>query len=101
MKELDLRSYEFEGIKVDVKKVLASLLFRPELKLSARDLITQAALAEKIELAGDSVLLEDAEYAKVKRPFDIVTGWGRGDLQLIKRVMDAVDVEIEKAKKPT
>lgn len=100
MKELDLTPYEVPGIpgKVDPKTALGNMLYRPELKLSARDLLAQAALVEKIETAGDSVLLEDAEYARVKKAFETVTGYGRGDLPLVRRVLEAPDVAVEKAK---
>lgn len=97
MKELDLTEYDVEEIKIKPKIALGNVLFRPELRLSARDLLSQAALVEKIETAGDSVLLEDAEYAKVKHAFETITGYGRADIPLVRRVMEAPDVSVEKA----
>ena len=96
MKELDLTEYEVEGLKIKPKIALGNVLYRPELKLSARDLLTQAALVEKIETAGDTVLLEDAEYARVKKAFETITGYGRADIPLVRRVMEAPDVAVEK-----
>jgi hypothetical protein len=73
------------------------MLFLPSLQLSARDVIEHDRIARKIETGGDEVLLEEAEYAKLKKAFETFTGFSRNDLELVTRVMDAPEVPIKEA----
>jgi len=97
MKKIDLTPYTLGEQEVNVKGGIVMLLFSPTLKLSARDLIAQDALAKKIEASNGSILLEASEYIKVKNAFESFTGFGRGDLQLIERVLNAEEVKVKEA----
>ena len=97
MKKIDLTPYTLGEQEVSVKNSIVMLLFNPSLKLSARDLIAQDALAKKIEASEGSILLEASEYIKVKNAFESFTGFGRGDLQLIERVLNAEEVKVKEA----
>jgi len=97
MKKIDLTPYTLGEQEVSVKNSIVMLLFNPSLKLSARDLIAQDALAKKIEASEGSILLEASEYIKVKNAFESFTGFGRGDLELINRVLNAEDVKVKEA----
>jgi len=97
MKKIDLTPYTLGEQEVNVKGGIVMLLFNPSLKLSARDLIAQDALAKKIEASEGSILLEASEYIKVKNAFESFTGFGRGDLELINRVLNAEDVKVKEA----
>ena len=108
MKKINLKSYDFvvkdkEGkdqtIPVKVKDNIMQILFHPELKLAGRDLIKQNKLADKIEAAGDEIILETDEYSKLTKAFDVTTGMGRGLVELCERVYDAPTVEVEEKKK--
>jgi len=97
MRKIDLKDYEHDGKPYPVTGTISMLLFNPDLKLAARDLIAQDALAKKIEGAGASVLLEEEEYQKVKRAIEIIKGWQRGDLEFVSRILDAPEIEVKEA----
>jgi hypothetical protein len=89
-----------EGTKqvpYDVKKSLIAVLFGPELRLRAQDLLERDKLARKIdECKEDSILLEEAEYGMVKSAVDSVSGFSRDDVEFVKRVFEASQVEVQK-----
>jgi len=95
MRKIILTPYIFNDAKCDVKVAIVNLLFNPELKLSARDLILQDKLATKIEESESSVLLEESEYLKVKTAVEKFTGYGRADAQFVSRILDAEEVEVQ------
>lgn len=98
MKKIDLTPYNLGENEVSVKNGIAVVLFHPGQRLSARDIISQDALAKKIEGADNSILLEDSDYAKIKSAFESFTEWHRGDLELIERVLNKVeDVKVKEA----
>lgn len=102
MKKVDVTEYfitvPMDGINKElpynVKESLVAALFHPELKLGAREVITRDKIATKIEEATDHVLLEDAEYQKLESAFETVKGFGKSEVELIKRVFEAEDVEV-------
>lgn len=99
MKKLDLTPYEFGEQKCDVKKMISVLLFAPQLNLSSRDLFIHDTLAKKVELAGDSVLLEDADYNILKNALiERITGYGRHHMPLLERIVHAPEVPVEEKK---
>ena len=95
MRKVDLTPYIFSDATFEIKKAIVNLLFKPELKLSARDLILQDKLATKIEESESSVLLEESEYLKVKTAVEKFTGYGRADAQFVSRILDAETVEVK------
>lgn len=97
MKKIDLTPYFVGEQEVKIKDGIVLLLFNPMQKLSARDLIAQDALAKKIEVSEGVVLLEASEYIKIKNAFESFSGFGRGDLELINRVLNAEDVKVKEA----
>jgi len=103
MKKLSLKDYEIEiktpaGTKKDnyeVKTSIIGLLFQPALKLNAVQVLEQNKLAEKIlQHEGDEILLEDAEYGKIKHAIDITVGFGKNDVELVRRVLEAEDADV-------
>ena len=97
MRKINLSDYETDGNPYRVSGTIAILLFNPDLKLAARDLVAQDALAKKIETAGDSVLLEEGDYLKVKRAIETAKGWQRGDLEFVTRILEAPEVPVKEA----
>jgi hypothetical protein len=103
MKKIDVRNY-FVSVTIDdgttvevpynVKESLVSCIFHPELKLGGRDIIERDVIAKKIESAEDYVLLEDAEYQKLLNAFETVHGFGKAEVELVRRVFEAEDVEV-------
>lgn len=108
MKKIKLEDYEVEvrtpkeGIKqtnYEVKTSIIGLLFQPELRLSGVELLKQNKLAEKILQYKDSeILLEDAEYNKIKQAVDVVKGFGKNDVELVRRILEAEDVSVKEVK---
>ena len=103
MKKIDVRDYLVAvpaengttiEIPYNVKESLVGCLFHPELKLGGRAVIERDTISKKIESAEDSVLLEDAEFQKLYEAFETVKGFGKADIELVRRVFDAEDVEV-------
>ena len=103
MKKIDVRDYLVSvptedgtvvEIPYNVKESLVGCLFHPELKLGGRNIIERDAIAKKIESAEDHVLLEDAEYQKLLHAFETVRGFGKSEVELVRRVFDAKDVNV-------
>ena len=98
MRKISLIPYKCEdGREYEVKTSLASVLFAPSLKLGVRDLIENDRIAGKIEKSVDDVLLEDAEYERIKGAIESFTGYKRDDLPLVNRVIDALKIEVKEA----
>ena len=78
------------------KDSILNLLFVRELQLSGAELVKQNVLAMKLETCKeDEILLEDEEYARIKRAIDTVKGFGRNDVELVRRIIEAEVVEVE------
>lgn len=107
MRRLDLTPYDVEVVGAegphrlpyDLAGSVGGLLFHPDLKLSARDLVGRQGLAERIA-AGGVVLLEDAEYAVVLAAVEAFRGFTRNDLGMVQRVLDAPIVTVEEVCNP-
>lgn len=106
MKKIDVRDYIVsvpspDGTVVDipynVKESLVSCLFHPELKLGGREIIERDKIAKVIESGSEYVLLEEAEYQKLLNAFETVRGFGKAEVELVRRVFDAEDVEVKEA----
>jgi len=83
-----------------VKDSLIEMLFTRDLQLGAADLVKQNMLAIKIEACTDGgILLEDAEYDRVKRAIDTIRGFNRFDVELVRRINEAEVVEVEQKQK--
>ena len=103
MKKIDVRDYLVAvlaengttiEIPYNVKESLVGCLFHPELKLGGREIIERDVVAKKIESAVDYVLLEAAEYQKLLHAFETVKGFGKAEVELVKRVFNAENVEV-------
>jgi len=101
MRRLDLRNYQVtQKVRTGsgevreitapymVKDSILNIMFLPELRLKGAELVRQNILAMKIEQSGDSVLLEDAEYERIKTAAENYTAQGRHDVELIDRILN-------------
>jgi len=69
-------------------------MFARELGLSGAELVKQNILAVKIETCKtDDILIEEDEYQRIKKAFDVFKGFGRNDVELVTRIQEA---QIEK-----
>lgn len=79
---------------MDARGSMAASLYHPDLKLSARELLENDRVAQKINGATDFVLLEDAEYQKLLHAFEVIRGFEITDVELVKRVLNAKEVNV-------
>ncbi len=109
MKKINLKNYEVEGkdekgdlVKApyEVKGSMVSILYHPDLKLGGRDLLLAHKLADKIESCKKNfILLEEIDYQKLKKAVDTATGFSKHDVEFVKRILEAEDVEVEEKDK--
>jgi hypothetical protein len=89
MRKLDLTPYDVGGKEpYNVKMSISNALYNPELRLGYKALLENAKLADKIENANGSVLLEEEEYARIRKAFEAITTFTKSDVGLVKRVME-------------
>ena len=79
MRKLNLEKYTVSArdakgvdqlIPYDFKESLIQLMFHPNLKLSGKALLETNIIVEKIMNADKSILLEEADYQKIKNAID-------------------------------
>lgn len=110
MRRVNLESYTIQlrdrdsGEQVeapyDVKTSLINVLFHPDLELQATELLERDKLAHKIlDCSNGFVLLEDAEYGKLEDSLEVCKGLTRNDVEFVKRIREAEQVEVEEKKK--
>lgn len=85
-------------VPFQVRESIATMLFHPSLDLDGREVILRDKLAKKIEEAGDEILLEEVDYSKIKMAFESVKGIQRNAVELLERIFDAEQVEVEEKK---
>ena len=73
-----------------VKDSLLNLLFIQDLQLSGAELVKQNVLAMKLEnCKDDEILLEDEEWARIKKAVDTFKGFDRNAVELVTRINEA------------
>jgi hypothetical protein len=97
MRKISLIPYNVGENEYPVRETLINLLYSPHLRLGARTLIDNGKIATKIESASDSILLEESEFEKLKNAVETFEGYGRHDVELVRRVLEAQDVPIKEA----
>lgn len=108
-RKINLENYPFQGFDekgkekefpYDVKGSLVTILFNRDLNLDAVELLDRDDLAHKIrDCKEKEVLLEEAEYQKVKQAVDVFKGFSRNDVEFVRRVLKAPQIEVEEKKK--
>lgn len=101
MRELDLTNYQYthkvqnpvrgvEEITLPylVKESILNIMFLPDLRLQGAELVRQNILAMKIEQAGDSIMLEEEEYERVRKAAEAYKAQSRADVELIDRILN-------------
>jgi len=77
-----------------VRDSMCSILMNPELQLNGTELLRRNKVAEKILEAGDEILLSDEEMGFLRQGADAVKGLAKNDVQLVKRILEAEQVEV-------
>ncbi len=104
MKKISLAGHIVEEVGVNgqpneveypFKNCLSEVLFNPQLKLSAVDILEREPIYKKIQNAEKFILLEDAEHKLLKSAIDNTKGFRLMDIEMVKRVRDAEDYEVK------
>ena len=87
----------------NVKESMVSCLLHPALKLTGRELLLRGKLATRIEEAEIKegkgfILVEEADYAKLKKAFETIEGFTKSDMELVRRVLEAEETDVEEVK---
>ena len=108
MRRLDLAEFEVssapygtisgdgagELLTYNVRQSLTELLF--SFKYRGPELLEADALARKIrDWTGGDLLLEEEEYARLRRIVEELDVFGPQDVELVRRVLEAPEVEVE------
>ena len=80
----------------DVKGSIVNVLFAGGAE--GRVLLKKDAVAQKIEAADDTVLLEDAEFKLIEEAFQAWKRFGRNEVELVRRIEDAERVNLRDVK---
>lgn len=82
-----------------VKESLASILLSPQLRLTGQQLFDRRPLYEKIKNGRNELLLDDSEYEMLRNAVARFQGGGPNEIELIARVFEAEEIEVEERKK--
>lgn len=95
----DADTQEDVKLPYDVKNSLIEVLLSKNLGLSAREALDRDVIARRIRDCPDGIiLLEEEEYTKLVTAIDTIMGWGRVDIEFLKRITEAPEVEVEEKK---
>jgi hypothetical protein len=99
MRKFDVADYEVtmadgKTLPYRVKDSAVTILFNPDRKLSAVELLKTNMLAQKIMEGNGHVLLEEAEYAELKRACETVRGYGKEDVEFVRRILEAQEITV-------
>jgi len=104
MRKIELQNYqvkltmangEVESKPYNVKESVISCFLHPALKLTGRELLLRGKLTKQIEEADGSILIEEENYRKLKQAFERIEGFTRNDMELVRRVLEAEEIEVE------
>ncbi len=93
---------ETEKVEEDynIKEVIANIMCHPTQKHKGIRFHTVAQIAMKIEkYKNDTITLDKADYEIVKKCFDDFVGYARNDGEMVARIYDAEEVELETKEK--
>lgn len=100
MVKVPLEDGAFKPTPYNVKESMVSCLLHPALKLTGRELLLRGKLATRIEEAeivegNGHILVEEADYGKLKQAFETIQGFTKSDMELVRRVLEAEEIEVK------
>ncbi len=103
MRKIDVTSYKLqvhtsEGdkeVEYDAKTFLTAAILHPQLGLTGMEVLARSKIVDKIEQCDGTLLLEEADYLKLKHAFETVKGFTLNDMTLVKRVLEAKQIEVK------
>lgn len=113
MRKINIKPYKVQALDRDkdnrlvprtvdytMKASMEGMLFHPDLKLDGREVLRRDRIAEKIEkCTKDVILLEEDEWLKLKNAVETLKGFGRHDVEFVRRILTAEKVEVKEKKK--
>ncbi|GAH92922.1 unnamed protein product [marine sediment metagenome] len=108
MRKIDVTSYKLKvqmpkggtkEVDYDAKTFLIAALLHPQLRLTGKDVLERGPLMDKIEQCDGTLLVEEADYLKLKQAFETVQGFTLNDMTLVKRVLEAKQIDVEEKEK--
>jgi hypothetical protein len=106
MRRIELASYKVsetgapdaEEHDYDVRWSLGEVLLARDQGLTARQLLENHDLFRKLrDHPQDTILLEEAEYQRLRQAVEQITGYSRFDVEMVRRVLEAPEVEVQEA----
>jgi len=107
LRKIDLTPYKVQvgegflpyNIREAIEAVLLASGSMTTQRLSVSELLRNARIAEKIKNAeGNSVLLEESEYKVLRKSFEAFRGFGKNEVEMCKRIMEAETVKVQEKK---
>ena len=111
-RKLNLKSYKVKRQKLedgkvidskevyDIKDIIPNIMCHPLLKHNGFRFHTIAKLADRIkDCAEDFIVLDIADYETMKKCFDDFQGYGRNDVEMVHRIYEAEEIDVEEKKK--
>lgn len=86
-------------VEYATKNFLIAAILHPQLRLTGKELLARGKLVDKIEQCDGTLLVEEADYAKIKQAFETVKGFMLNDMTLVKRVLEAKQIDVEEKEK--
>jgi hypothetical protein len=106
MKRIDLTKYTIPvqqraddgtvktvDLPYDVSTSIVEILFSREQQLSGLELLRRDDIARKVLKATADIILDEVEYAIVKKATELVKGLSRNDVELVRRIFNAQDYD--------
>ena len=99
MVQIPLEDGTFKPKPYNVKESMVSCLLHPVLKLTGRELLLRNKLATRIEEAEivgghGFILVDEEDYHKLKQAFETIEGFTKNDVELVRRVLEAEEIEV-------
>jgi hypothetical protein len=103
MHKIDIETYEMDvklpsgemtKFPYEMKEMLVGVLLHPALNITGAELYTRMPIANKIQAANGSILLEDEEYNKLLSAVNTIKGFGMNDREMVRRVIEAEEVKV-------
>lgn len=102
MRKIDLTPYTVDvpgadqPVTVNVKDNVVGLLYGDG-RLTGLELLKRHTLAEKVNAAGDEVLLEEADYDVIQKQVTSSGVFSRAFVEFVRRVLEAPSVDVKAA----
>lgn len=106
MRKIDISNYTITDVvqpsgeavenPYDFRYSIGEVLLAREQGMTARQLLAADDLFRKIrDWPDDTLLLEEAEYQVLHQAFERMTGYGKYDVELVRRVLEAQEVQVQ------